>query len=159
MYIPVSIFDRLNTQHLSLPTIIEGLGNEQIINHPIPDKWSIRDNIAHLARYQVVFLERLHKILSDTEPVFEAYRAENDPEFAEWLGKGPNELMLDIRKDRRTIIDELTTLTQAELQRVGVHSKFGNLTVLDWTEFFVLHEAHHLFTIFRLVHMQLITEK
>ena len=152
MYIPVSIFDRLNTQHLSLPTIIEGLGNEQIKKHPIPDKWSIRDNIAHLARYQVVFLERLNKILSANQPVFEPYRAENDQEFPQWLFKELPELMLDIKSHRRTIVDELSTLTLPELQRVGVHLKFGKLTVIDWTEFFVLHEAHHLFTIFRLVH-------
>jgi hypothetical protein len=154
MYIPVSIFDRLNTQHLSLPTIIERLGNEQIISHPIPDKWSIRDNIAHLARYQVVFLERLNKILSANQPVFEAYRAENDQAFPHWLRKELPELMVEIKSDRRTIIDELSTLTEPELQRVGVHLKFGKLTVIDWTEFFVLHEAHHLFTIFRLVHAQ-----
>jgi DinB superfamily len=155
MYIPVSIFDRLNTQHLSLPTIIEGLASDQIINHPIPDKWSIRDNIAHLARYQVVFLERLNKILSANPPVFEAYRAENDQEFEKWLQKELTELMVNIKSVRRTIIDELSKLTQTELSRVGIHLKFGKLTVIDWTEFFVLHEAHHLFTIFRLTHMQL----
>jgi hypothetical protein len=154
MDIPVSITDRLNTQHLSLPTIITGLREEHISNHPIPDKWSIKDNIAHLARYQVVFIERLNKILTTDSPIFEAYQAEKDMEFEKWLHISLPQLLEEINVDRKIIIDQVTNLNGKELQRVGVHSKFGKLTMLDWTEFFLLHEAHHLFTIFRLAHIQ-----
>ncbi len=152
MNIPVSIVERLITQHLSLQTIIAGLGNEHISNRVVSDKWSIRENIAHLARYQVLFLERLKKILNTDNPVFEAYQAEKDPEFEKWLKKDHVQLLAEINTDREIIIDQLTNLTAKELERTGVHSKFGSLTVLDWTEFFLLHEAHHMFTIFRLAH-------
>ena len=152
MYIPVSILDRLITQHLSLSTIIGGLGDEKISSHPIPDKWSIKENIAHLARYQLVFTERLNKILTTDGPAFEAYQAEKDIEFEKWLRKGSAQLRQEITADRKTLIARLTTLSEKELQRVGIHSKFGKLTILEWTEFFLLHEAHHLFTIFRLAH-------
>ena len=152
MIIPVSIIERLITQHLSLQTIIAGLGNGHISNRVVPDKWSISENIAHLARYQVLFLERLKKILNTDNPVFEAYQAEKDPEFEKWLKKDHIQLLEEINKERELIIDQLTTLTAKELERSGVHSKLGSLTVLDWTEFFLLHEAHHMFTIFRLAH-------
>ena len=152
MNIPVSIIERLITQHLSLQSIIAGLGNEQISNRVVPDKWSIRENIAHLARYQVIFLERLKKISNTDNPVIEAYQAEKDPEFEKWLKKDHIQLLEEINTERGIIIDQLTILTAKELERTGVHSKFGNLTVLDWTEFFLLHEAHHMFTIFRLAH-------
>jgi len=152
MNIPVSIIERLITQHLSLQSIIAGLGNEQISNRVVPDKWSIRENIAHLARYQVIFLERLNKILDTDNPVFEAYQAEKDPEFEKWLKKDHIQLLGEINRERDLIVDQLTKLTEKELERAGVHSKFGSLTVLDWAEFFLLHEAHHMFTIFRLAH-------
>jgi hypothetical protein len=152
MNIPVSISDRLNTQHLTLPTIIAGLGNEHILRNPLPGKWSIKDNIAHLSKYQLVFIDRINTILTSDKPVFEAYRAENDIEFKEWSQKNLNQLLEELNTDRKTLTDLVTNLTGNDLRKVGVHSKFGNLPVLDWTEFFLLHEAHHLFTIFRLAH-------
>jgi hypothetical protein len=153
MNLPISISDRLITQHHSLETIIAGLGEKHILNHPIPDKWSIKDNIAHLARYQLVYLNRLNIILTRDTPVFDAYLAETDNEFEKWLRISLDQLLEEIYADRKIIIDQLDNLTKNELERVGIHSKFGKLTVLDWTEFFLLHEAHHLFTIFRLAHL------
>ena len=50
MAIPVSMTDRLRTQHLSLSPMIAGLDKEHILRNPAPGKWSIKDNIAHLAR-------------------------------------------------------------------------------------------------------------
>lgn len=152
MNITVSMLDRLNTQHLSLSTIISGLGDEQLSIHQIPGKWNIKENIAHLARYQVVFTERLNKILTTECPAFDAYQAEKDIEFEKWLRKNPAQLQEEILGDRKAVVGQLTTLTERDLQRVGVHPKFGKLTILEWTEFFLLHEAHHLFTIFRLAH-------
>lgn len=42
------------------------------------------------------------------------------------------------------------TLSEKELDRTGVHKKYGDLNIVQWIEFFLLHEAHHLFTIFQL---------
>jgi hypothetical protein len=152
MTISVSALDRLRTQHLSLPSLIAGVSDERLARYPAPGKWSIKDNIAHLTKYQLVFIERMHTLLSIHEPVFEAYRAENDPEFPRWLSKSVPQLTEELNKDRLILTSLLTKMGNAELKRVGVHQKFGKLTVLDWTEFFLLHEAHHLFTIFRLAH-------
>jgi uncharacterized damage-inducible protein DinB len=152
MTISVSALDRLRTQHLSLTPQIAGLSDERIERSPAPGKWSIRDNVAHLTKYQLVFIERMHTLLSIHEPVFEAYRAENDPEFPRWLNKSIAQLTEELNKDRLILISLLTKMGNSELKRIGVHKKFGKLTVLDWTEFFLLHEAHHLFTIFRLAH-------
>lgn len=152
MKLPLSTLNRLTTQHLSLPTIIEGLDEEPIFYKPLPGKWSIKDNIAHLARYQRVFIERLDKILTSDSPVFDAYRAENDPEFEKWMHKDLTVLFKELNADRKMIVGRITSLAQKDLQRVGLHPKFGKLNVLDWTEFFLLHEAHHLFTVFQLAH-------
>jgi hypothetical protein len=152
MNISVSTLDRLKTQHLSLPSLIANLTDDRLLRNPAPGKWSIKDNIAHLTKYQLVFIERMHTILTVHEPVFEAYRAENDQEFERWLDKGATQLIDELNKDRLSLSRILTKMKENELRRVGVHPKFGRLTVLDWTEFFLLHEAHHLFTIFRLAH-------
>ena len=148
--IPVSILDRLLTQHLSLATITVHLRDEHFIYKPNPEKWSIRENIAHLAKYQKLFIERLDKILATDIPKFEAYKAENDLQFEEWKLKDTHTLLNEINTDRRILIGRFENLTENDLKRAGLHSNFGKLNVLDWTEFFLLHEAHHFFTIFKL---------
>jgi hypothetical protein len=150
--IPVSILERLQIQHLSLSTIIFHLNGEKLITKPVPNKWSIRDNMAHLARYQQIFNERIDKILMTDKPVFEPYKAENDSQFEKWLEKDPESLMMEINSDRKRLIQKMESLTETDLQKAGIHSAFGRLHLLDWTEFFLLHEAHHLFTIFKLAH-------
>lgn len=152
MKIPVSTLDRLRTQHLSIPALIAGLPDERLSFNPLPGKWNIKDNIAHLTKYQLLFIERMHVVLTVHEPVFEAYRAENDPEFGRWLRKGKDQLIEELDGDRKILTDLVTKMNEHELKRIGIHLKFGKLDVLDWTEFFLLHEAHHLFTIFRLAH-------
>lgn len=150
--IPVSISERLKTQHLSMAADIHHLDAIQLINRPRPDKWSIRDNMAHLARYQKIFKDRIDKILITVTPVFEPYKAENDTQFEKWLQKNPESLLMEINSDRTGLIQKLESLTESDLQKAGIHSSFGRLNILDWTEFFLLHEAHHLFTIFKLAH-------
>jgi len=152
MNIPLSLSDRLHSQHLSLPTIIKGLDTDRLEYPIVPGKWSIRDNIAHLARYQPIFIDRINTLLAGQEPAFESYRAENDAEFEVWLKKDSFQLIRELEASRNMLIEQLTGLSKAELGKFGVHPRFGRLTVLDWTEFFLLHEAHHLFTIFRLAH-------
>lgn len=150
--IPESISERLKTQHLSLTPGILLLDTLKLINKPKPDKWSIRDNMAHLTRYQKIFNERIDKILISDTPVFEPYKAENDAQFEKWMQKSPESLLIEINSDRFGLIQKMESLTETELQRGGIHSSFGRLNILEWTEFFLLHEAHHLFTIFKLAH-------
>jgi hypothetical protein len=117
-----------------------------------PGKWSIHDNVAHLAKYQPVFLERIESMLSRENPVFERYSAESDPEFEIWRRKETNSLVELLNRDRITICNRIHTIKDSELSFTGTHKKFGTITILDWTELFLLHESHHIFTIFKLAH-------
>lgn len=146
------IIDRLNTQHLALPNIIAHLSDLHLHLSPSPGKWNIKDNIAHLARYQTVFLKRMHLIITMDNPSFDPYKAEEDGEFPLWQSRDLLELQNALNADRVLITEFMTSLPTNDWQRTGVHSKYGMLRVIDWTEFFLLHEAHHLFTIFQLAH-------
>lgn len=147
-----SLVDRLRNQHEAIINLVGGLDEEILSAHPEPVKWSIHDNIAHLAKYQPVFLERVNAILNLQEPVFNAYRAEYDPDFETWRSWDTQDLIGKLDSDRREIFDMITGLSSEDLARVGIHKKRGRLSIVGWTELFVLHEAHHLYTIFQLVH-------
>jgi hypothetical protein len=144
-----SLRHRLKYQHEALPFIIAGKADRLHIA-PRPGKWSIHDNITHLAKYQPVFLERVDKMLVSQQPEFERYSAETDSEFESWRKQSTETLLNTLNEDRHLIYERITSLSPDELLRKGAHRKFGTITLLQWTEFFLLHEAHHLFTIFQL---------
>jgi uncharacterized damage-inducible protein DinB len=145
-----SLTGRLKTQHESISMLIANITNADLERNPAPGKWSIRDNIAHLARYQPIFIDRIHEILKHDGILFERYNADLDPEFPSWQTRESDDLLKQISIDRQTIITLINSLTTEQLSRTGVHPKFGKLTMVEWVEFFLLHEAHHLFTIFQL---------
>ena len=148
-----SLAERLKNQHTTIQPIIAGLGDEKLNHHPEPGKWSIHDNIVHLATYQPVYFGRMKQILSEDSPLFGRYKADDEEDFLAWQGKPLNEVLAKIEAEREEIIQFILGLNDEQLNRRGVHAKYGNLTILEWTEFFLLHEAHHLFTIFQLAHV------
>lgn len=144
-----SLFERLKNQNEVIPVIIAS-AQEKLYVKPSPIKWSIHDNITHLAKYQPVFLERMLSIVKKEEILFERYTADTDPEFYIWQKWDTNKLVETIKSDRKKIFNLITSLSEKDLNKIGIHKKFGRLNILQWTEFFLLHEAHHLFTIFQL---------
>src|ERR1700709_473432 len=147
-----SLTERLKNQHKTIASIIIKLNNSQLQYHPAPGKWNIHENIAHLAKYQPVFIDRIRKVLTNDEPAFEVYSAEEDDEFEIYCAFTTYELLKKISSDRELIFHLITHLPVDKLDRTGTHPKYGTLTVSEWTEFFLLHEAHHLLTIFKLAH-------
>lgn len=141
---------RLQYQHRSLDFTILKLAEARIRQRPNTGKWSIFENLAHLARYQEVFLSRVQEILTTDSPVFGRYVADEDPAFDSWTEKGLDEVMASFRTQRLAINQLLDSLSEQQLNRTGQHPVFGLLTVEGWIEFFLLHEAHHFFTIFKL---------
>jgi uncharacterized damage-inducible protein DinB len=147
-----SLTQRLKDQHKTIASLIIHLNNRQLNQEVNKGKWTIHENIAHLAKYQPVFLERIRKILTMDEPVFAAYSAENDDGFEIYCAFTTYELLKKITADREVIYQLIQHTPADKLERTGTHPKFGKLTIIEWTEFFLLHEAHHLFAIFQLAH-------
>jgi hypothetical protein len=146
-----SMAARLQFQHLSIRELTAGISPEAL-RHPVnPGKWSAFENVAHLAAYQPVFIDRLERLGREASPAFGRYVAEDDPLFHRRLAMSPAELFAIIDSDRALILSHPDSGGETLLQRTGSHPLYGLLTVRQWTEFFLLHEAHHLFTIFRLV--------
>jgi len=125
-------------------------GEKQLKERVNPDKWSVFENIVHLAAYQPAFIQRIGAMLNNQNPQFAAYKAENDPLFYVYLEKSTQELAEDIKKNRLVITGMLEAAGDEQLRYWGEHAKYGRLSMADWVEFFLLHEAHHLFTGFML---------
>ena len=151
MNLSTSIVSRLKVQHETIEDLTAGYSEEQLKMRIITDKWSVFENTAHLVLYQTVFQDRIAKILTGVAPAFERYVADTDPAFPQYLQLSWEELLTSLHTIREQISEQVITLPSDQLLLVGHHPKFGALTLAQWTEFFLLHEAHHLFTMFKLL--------
>jgi uncharacterized damage-inducible protein DinB len=145
-----SITTRLEYQHKSLIDLIEGLSDEQVRQHVIPGKWSIFENIVHLATYQHTFMRRTKQMLAETTPSFSVYTAESDPLFHDNCSRSTREIMQDLISSRRELATSILSLKEQDFIRKAIHPVYGSLYLSQWLHFFLLHESHHHLSIFKL---------
>ena len=146
-----SISYRLEFQHQTIGELIQGYSEQELKIRTIPDKWSAFENIVHLVSYQLVFQQRIVRILIENNPLFRQYVAENDPSFDEYLQQPLEQLKDSLYSARKQIFQQLHAMPDDQLLLTGQHPLYGTLSLIQWTEFFLLHEAHHLFTMFKLL--------
>jgi hypothetical protein len=145
-----SAISRLEHQHETLQELVTGFSEEQLKQVIQPGKWTIFQQVAHLAAYQETFLERLYTMERENNPSFDRYVGDYDPVFLDYCQKSLPAFLYELTSRRTVIIHYLTGLSEEALHRTGGHPAFGVMTVAAWTEFFLLHESHHLFCIFKL---------
>jgi hypothetical protein len=151
MPLSASILARLRHQHETIRELTGNISEQHLRQRVDPAKWSAFENIAHLACYQPVFLHRLGRIQEENNPFFSRYVADADPEFPRYVQLTLSRLLGEIRTDRQALITLLEGMDETKLCRTGKHARYGQFELSQWVEFFLLHEAHHLYTIFMLV--------
>ena len=137
---------RLRTQLDCLDSLLE-VPAQALERQPAPGKWSARENLAHLARCHELYRERLQRILQEERPAIPRYRAEEDPEWPQWQGLPLAEILQRMKAARAELVAFLGTLSPEQWRRVGVHSRFGAMSLELWMEFFLVHEGHHLYVV------------
>ncbi len=143
---------RCETQlHDFLATFLKSTSNEALNAKVSPGKWSAHEHLAHLARYHQVFLQRIDRILAEDAPHLPRYSAEGDPDWGSWSGLSTQQMLVRLSGMRAKLIVRLRSMNEAEFHRTGVHPKFGPMDLSQWLEFFLIHEAHHLYAILPLV--------
>jgi len=136
---------RLATQLECLQVILGRRDASAINRRPASGKWSTHENLAHLARMHEITVERIRRILSEGQPQLPRYKAEDDPEWPQWTAMRTEEVLRRLSTLRDDLIQLVTRLSPEQLSRVGVHGALGGMMIPEWIEFFLLHEAHHLY--------------
>jgi len=151
MQLTHSAISRLRSQHESIPFILNGMHENVLRYRPDPKRWSILEHVAHLARYQELMPERIRKLLLEENPHFERYEAGKDPRFSYWCKMEWWALWSGLVAGRQELTKLLTDLRPADIDRTAVHPLYGAIPIPFWVEFFLIHEAHHLYAILQLV--------
>jgi uncharacterized damage-inducible protein DinB len=145
MAISASTRIRLAAQLDALAIIQDGSNTGFAEIRPADGGWSAKENVAHLARHAHVYLERLERILHEERPHLGNYRPDQDPEWTSWRSLPLDEALRRLRSTRARLIAWVDALSDEQARRVGIHPLLGEMDVGRWLEFFLLHEAHHLY--------------
>jgi hypothetical protein len=136
---------RLAHQLASFRARVAGADPRDLASAPHSGKWSALQNLAHVGRHHEIMLDRLQRVLAEDAPAFPPYREADDAAWAEWEGLPPAALWERLADRRAALQAFAARLTPEQAARTGVHARFGPMDVPGWLEFFLVHEAHHLY--------------
>ncbi len=113
-----------------------------------PEKWSVKEVLAHIGRVQQVFEGRLEALLTKENPTIVGYEPEGDPEFEAIAKKSAAELLKWYEETRGRIVARLEKLSKDDWHRPGRHAEYPAYDVHFCMEYMGHHEAHHMFQMF-----------
>ncbi len=141
-------FEELIAQYLDgsrlLREAVSGMTPGQLTARPVPGKWSTLEVLCHLADFEIVFADRIKRVIAENEPTMFG----GDPDgFARRLAyhqrDAEEELQL-ITLVRNQVGRILRTLRPEDFQRRGIHSESGPLTLQALVERITGHIPHHI---------------
>jgi uncharacterized damage-inducible protein DinB len=145
-----SQIDHLERQRDLLLRALQSFSADKFENRA-PNKWSAREHLAHLARHEEIFVNRIQRILKEEQPALVSYTAEDDAEWTEWQRLPLGEVEARWITQRSALVEMLQEIDADQLRRTGVHSTLGELPLMEWLDFFLVHEGHHLLSILKLI--------
>jgi len=141
-------FDDLIEQYLDGPRLlreaVSGMDAAQLAARPVPGKWSTLEVLCHLADFEIVFADRIKRVIAENEPTLFG----GDPDtFAARLAyhqrQAQEELQL-IELVRIQVGRILQSLRPEDFERRGIHSESGPLTLKTLVERITGHIPHHI---------------
>jgi hypothetical protein len=110
---------------------------------PIAGKWSVREVVCHLADSEIIYADRMKRVLAEENPTF--FQA--DPDLfgaALFCSRRPLDKELGVVEAIRAhMLPILQSCDAAAFQRTGVHSLAGPLTLRTLLERVTAHIPHH----------------
>lgn len=136
--------ERLKATARDLVSLVGGAEPARLDREPAPEEWSAATVVAHLADTELVYGERLRRVLTEDRPRMEAFDEEVWAQRFAPLEPGTKEALQRWRSEREATIRILESLSDDEWELVGVHSRRGLLTVAALAEGMVTHDRNHL---------------
>jgi hypothetical protein len=127
----------------TLRKAISGLSREQLLARPVPGKWSTLECVCHLADFDPIMADRMKRVIAEDGP---SITSADENRFATALAyqdRDAEEELAIIERTRSQMARILRTVKPETLERVGVHSERGPLTLEQLLTSATRHIPHH----------------
>ncbi len=126
-----------------LAMVLTGVFGEEEDFTPAPDKWSIRQLIAHVADSELVCAHRMRQIVAEDHPTLIAFDQDAWTRNLDYARRKPKQSLETFRRLRAENYELLKDLPEAAYARTGNHSQRGAITLRDQLELLAQHAEGH----------------
>ena len=141
---PTTLIDNYLDGPQLLRKAVAGIPREQLLARPIPGKWSTLEVICHLADFEIVFADRIKRIIAEHEPTLVSGDENLFAARLDYHERNAEEELLLIALIRQQIACILRTLKPEDSQRRGIHSELGPMILEVMVERITGHIPHHI---------------
>ena len=124
--------------------ILAGVSLEEIDRRPDPERFTIREIMAHLAEWEPIFLERMRRIRNENEPVLPNIDEGQLAIDHDYAHKDLAEQIRLFRAGRAQNVAFLNSLQPSDWQRTGKRPEIGVVTIEAIATLMPLHDAYHI---------------
>jgi hypothetical protein len=138
--------ERLEGSIVRIQTKVQGL-NDSVLSTRLNDKWSVKQNIGHLAEVDAIANKRLDEMVAGISPMSPAVFEPQD--YNPWS----IEKVLDLYKaNRLKNLKKYQSLAEGDLVKSSLHPRLKvQMTPVDLAWFDAEHDDHHFVTINRIL--------
>ena len=137
------LIDEYLTGPGALRKAVAGMTREQLTAKPVAGKWSTLEVVCHLADFDTVLADRMKQVIALDQP---AMKGIDENRFASALAYQDRDLeeeLTILSATRAQMARILRSLPDSALDRVGVHSERGPITLERILTLSAKHIPHH----------------
>lgn len=143
--------DALYHTEVALRHAVAGVAAERLAKPEAPDKWSVRQVLAHLADSDLVFGWRLRMALAHDRPPIQGYDQDLWAAHLHYDEVDVEQALQVFGTLRRWNLRLLKRASSEERERVGVHAERGEESVAHMMKLYAGHDTLHLHQIERIL--------
>jgi hypothetical protein len=126
-----------------LAVVLTGVFGEEEDFLTAPDKWSIRQIVAHLADAELVGAHRIRQVIAEENPTLIAFDQDAWTHNLDYGRRRPKQSLETFRRIRGENHELLKGLPESAFERTGNHSEDGPTTLLRLVEGYASHAESH----------------
>ena len=138
------LFNALETTPELFAALLHGLTDREADFRPVPERFSIREALSHLADWEEIFFQRLQRTRNEDEPFLPDL---DEGQLAIDGGYAQRDTLqqLQLFSERRAqTVAFVRELSADDWQRPCHHERAGRLTLEGLTTLIALHDTYHL---------------
>jgi hypothetical protein len=139
----IDLLERFRRGAELVAVTMTGAAGPELDFTPEPGKWSIRQIVSHLADSEIVATTRLRRILAEDNPALEPYDQNAWAANLDYNKRKTSQALETFRRMRGENYELLKELPETAFNRVGMHKKLGEVTLLRMVQLFAEHAENH----------------
>jgi DinB superfamily len=126
-----------------LASALTGAAGPEVDYKPAPEKWSVRQIMAHLSDAEIVAVERFRRVIAEDDAPLTGYDEKAWANKLDYNRRKPSQSLETFRRIRTENYELLKELPEETFERKGVHSERGEMTLVQLLEIYARHAEKH----------------